>query len=69
MDVVAIVHVPKVKDARNLVITVLISLHKHIEVIEVTVINALKEINKTLHLIKNTIFTSKSRLNESETNV
>ncbi len=43
MDVVATVHVPEVKDARNPVAVALIRLHKHIEVIEVTVVNALEK--------------------------
>ena len=46
MDVVASVHVSKVEDARNPVAVSLIGLHKNIEVIEVTVVNALKKKEK-----------------------
>lgn len=37
---VATVSVPKVKDTRNLVVVVLVKLHQHVEVIEVTMIYA-----------------------------
>lgn len=46
MDVVASVHVSKVKDARNPVAISLIGLHKNIEVIKVTVVNALEKKEK-----------------------
>ena len=43
MDVVASVHVSKIEDARNPVAVSLVRLHKNIEVIEVTVVNALEK--------------------------
>lgn len=46
MYVVASVHVSKVKDARNPVAISLIGLHKNIEVIKVTVVNALEKKEK-----------------------
>lgn len=50
MDVVASVHVSKVKDARNPVAISLIGLHKNIEVIKVTVVNALERKKKLLFM-------------------
>lgn len=43
MNVVAAVQVPKVKDASDPVAVTLIRLHKHIEVIEIAVVNALED--------------------------
>lgn len=43
MYVVATVHVPKVEDARNPVAVTLIRLHENVEVIEVTMVNALEK--------------------------
>lgn len=43
MDVVAAVHVPEVKDARDHVAITFIRLHEYIEVIEVAMVNALEK--------------------------
>jgi len=49
MDVVAAVHVPKVKDARNPMAAIsLVRLYEHIEVIEVTVVYALEKGNNKM---------------------